>query len=474
MKIGITYRLFLSILGATCLAVLAMILIMGWSIHRGFYQYLGAMEEGLLEQMAGSLEQAYAEQGNWGFLKDNSGPWMERLLNARSGQMMPERFGKFDESGNMPLRRMRRGMRPRVSPLIILDAERKPVLGVYSKDDEVNFRPLLHQGETVGYVGLLPPRHFLHPMQVRFLSQQSLALALAAGGMVLVAVLMSFPLARRLVRPIKAMAGATHDIASGKYATRIPADSSDELGQLARDFNAMAVALGENEKTRRQWVADISHELRTPIAVLRGEIEALLDGVRSVTPETVRSLHAEVIRLNRLVEDLYQLSLSDIGALTVRKEDIDLAGVLRDSVESHRAEFARKGIALTSAVPADICVVVSGDRQRLNQLFENLFVNSLRYTSTGGALAVGLVKSGERAVIEMQDSAPGVPEKDLERLFERLYRAEGSRSRSSGGAGLGLAICRTIVEAHDGTISAHQSPLGGLLIRITIPVRRSV
>ena len=473
MKIGITYRLFLSILGATCLAILAMFLIMGWSIQRGFYQYLGTMEEGVLEEVAGSLEQAYGEHGNWDFLRNDPGPWLRKLLYARSDRMISERFGKFGHNGNMPGPRMGmgRGLRGPGSPLIVLDADRKPIIGSYSKDDEVNFRTLVYQGKTVGYAGLLPPRHFLHPMQVRFLSHQRYALAFAAGGMVLVVVLMSLPLARRLVRPIKAMAGATHDIASGKYATRITADSSDELGQLARDFNNMALTLEKNERDRRQWVADISHELRTPIAVLRGEIEALLDGIRTITPDTIRSLHAEVLRLNRLVEDLYQLSLSDIGALTFRKEELDLASALTDSIASYSAEFNRKGIALKNTVPSDKEVIVSADQERLKQLFANLFENSLRYTAAGGSLIVSLAQTEKEAVIELQDSAPGVQEKELEKLFERLYRVEGSRNRASGGAGLGLAICKTIVEAHGGTITAHQSPLGGLLIRITLPVK---
>lgn len=471
MKIGITYRLFLSILGATCLAILAMFLIMGWSINRGFYQYLGTMDQGILERMAGSLEQAYAEQGNWDFLRNNPGPWIRRLLMARSDRVMSERFRRFADGGNFrpPSPRMRRGAhRPR-SPVIVLDAERRPIIGSYPKGDEVNFRPLVHEGRTVGYAGLLPPRHFMNPMQVRFLGRQRIALALAAGGMVLVVVLVSLPLARRLVRPVKAIAAATHDIASGKYTTRIPAVSSDELGQLARDFNAMALALEENEKTRRRWVADISHELRTPVAVLRGEIEALLDGIRSITPETVRSLHAETLRLNRLVEDLYQLSLSDIGALTYRKENLDLAGLLAAGVDSYRPEFERKDISLFATISRDAEIIVFADRERLNQLFGNLFENSLRYTDAGGRLAVGLAISRGQAVIEFQDSAPGVPEKDLDRLFERLHRVEGSRSRASGGAGLGLAICKNIVEAHEGTISAHWSSLGGLLIRISFP-----
>ena len=222
-------------------------------------------------------------------------------------------------------------------------------------------------------------------------------------------------------------------------------------------------------KNDAQWVADISHELRTPIAVLQGEIEALLDGIRPITPEAVRSLHVEVLRLNRLIQDLYQLSLTDIGALTYRMENLDLAGMLTSSLDAYRAKFSHKSIALTVDIPKEE-ITVFADRERFAQLFSNLFENSLRYTDKGGGLAVSLSTSNDHVVIEIQDSKPSVPEEGLNRLFERLYRVEGSRNRSSGGAGLGLAISKNIVEAHDGTISAHHAPLGGLLIKVTLPI----
>lgn len=471
MKIGITYRLFLSILAATGLAILSLFLIMRWSIDRGFYQYLSELDQSRLAQMTSSLEQGYAEHRNWDFLRDNTKLWIGLLPKERPDDITSGRLKEPGESRDVPPAPPppEESHRPRW-PLIILDAERKPIFGFMKQGEEVNFRPIVHQGEIVGYVGLLSPRHFLHPMQVQFLSQQSLALALAAAGMVMVVVIISLPLAKRLVRPIRAMAAATHDIASGKYATRIPITSSDELGQLASDFNAMALTLAKNEKERQQWVADISHELRTPVAVLRGEIEALIDGIRNVTPDTIRSLHVETLRLNRLIEDLYQLALSDLGTLTYRKEDIDLIEVLRGSAESYRAELGRKGITLTADLPNKTGVIVFADRERLDQLFANLFENSLRYTDTGGDLVIRLACHNGQAAIDFEDSAPGVPENELGRLFDRLYRVEGSRNRSSGGAGLGLSICRNIVEAHAGTISALPSQLGGVLVRITIPV----
>jgi two-component system sensor histidine kinase BaeS len=179
-----------------------------------------------------------------------------------------------------------------------------------------------------------------------------------------------------------------------------------------------------------------------------------------------------VIRLHRLVDDLHQLTLSDLGALTYRKEDLELADVLADSADAYRAEFARKGITLTTDLPQgrEAGTGVFADKERLQQLFSNLFGNSLKYTEKGGKLVVRLRCSGGRATIDFEDSAPGVPGEDLEKLFDRLYRVETSRSRVSGGAGLGLPICRNIVEAHGGSITAHASSLGGLLMRISLPL----
>jgi two-component system sensor histidine kinase BaeS len=164
--------------------------------------------------------------------------------------------------------------------------------------------------------------------------------------------------------------------------------------------------------------------------------------------------------------------LSDIGALTYRKENIDLARILRESLEKYRPEFGQKGISLKASIPESGDITVFADEERLIQLFANLLENSLRYTDERGELAVNLASEKDLAIIEFQDSKPGVTDKDMVRLFERLYRVEESRSRKTGGAGLGLAISKNIVEAHGGTISAHPSLLGGLLIKVTLPVVR--
>ena len=468
MKIGIKYRLFLAILAAAGLAVVCMFVIMHWSIDRGFIRYVDSLEQTRLALLAERLEESYAERGSWDFLKNEPGQW-RRLLAASmpEEEAPPGRQGAEGRRPPGPPPHLGRGFAVRV---VLLDAGKAPVVGPAAIPGNMELKPLRHRDRVVGYLGLLPRRRLSDERQLRFLKEQKLALSLVAGMVVLLASGLSLPLANRLVRPIRALAAATNRLAAGEFATRVPVASSDELGQLARDFNALALTLEKNEQARRQWVADISHELRTPLAILRGEIEALQDGVRQPTADSVLSLHGEVLRLSRLVDDLYQLSLSDLGALTYRKENLDLAEVLAEALDSFRPDFARKEIALRAELPAREEFPLFADRERLRQLFANLLGNALNYTDPGGALEVRLEQRGGLATAHFRDTAPGVPEAELERLFDRLYRVEGSRSRASGGAGLGLAICRNIVLAHEGSIAALPSPLGGVWIKVELPL----
>src|SRR6185503_9855531 len=237
-----------------------------------------------------------------------------------------------------------------------------------------------------------------------------------------------------------------------------------ELARLASDFNALAQTLEAARQARRQWIADIAHELRTPLSILRGEIEALQDGVRPLTQAAIGSLASEAGRLARLVEDLHTLSLSDVGELGYHMEPVDLAELVRETLDGQRRALADKGLELELSAAPD--VMIRGDEGRLAQVFGNLLQNSLRYTDAPGVVAVRVERDGR---VIWQDSAPGVPEEDLRRLTERLFRVEGSRNRASGGSGLGLAIARAIVQAHGGTLGASASPLGGLRIELAFP-----
>lgn len=240
------------------------------------------------------------------------------------------------------------------------------------------------------------------------------------------------------------------------------------LDQLARDFNQLAQALDNNERARRDFMADVSHELRTPLAVLRAELEALQDGIRPMTRESLTSLHQEVGQLGKLIEDLYDLSLTDVGALAYRRAPIDLSVVLQSTLAGMHTRIAAAGLTLQAhGITAPLHV--DGDERRLQQLLSNLLENALRYTDAGGQLRVQCARRAHLVEIVIEDSAPGVPADKLDRLFERFYRVEGSRNRASGGSGLGLAICRNIVGAHDGEIHATASPLGGLRVTLRLP-----
>jgi len=488
MKLMIKYRLFLAMLAATGAVVICMFLIMQWSIGRGFLAYINTIEKERFEKLADVLEQSYTTRGGWEFLRDDPSAWpilvestlpreaagWERAIRRErreqrrlSGQQRQGSPGFLNASGQrLPPRPNR--FETRVQ---LLDHSRKNLLaGSPIPPDRVHLKKLNVNGELVGYLGLLPRQRLTESHQLLFVQQQQLTMAMIAGVMLLISAALSLPMANRLVSPIKRLAASMHRLASGEFGTRVPVGPLDELGQLARDFNTLALTLEQNEKARRLWVADISHELRTPLSILRGEIEAIQDGIREPVPETMRSLHAEVMRLSRLVDDLYQLSLSDVGALTYRKTDLDLCALLSDALAAFGPEFEQKEISLTAHLPVGGSCLIFADPGRLHQLFDNLLDNALKYTDAGGGLWVRLEIRGGIATVQLEDSAPGVASQELERLFDRLYRVENSRNRALGGAGLGLAICKNIVEAHEGSIRALPSQKGGILISIELPL----
>lgn len=491
MKIRIQHKLFLAMLAVACGVVVCMFLVMRWNFNRGFLDYVNKADLERLESLAGMLEEVYAGEGSWKSLQDDPRRW-RRLLRAS----LPDRFreplspgspeGDAPRETTVPPRPRRpRGDTPSAHPpgprrpdpghhftrrVVLLDGDKRSIFAPPDLPESLPLKPLLHGGKTVGYLGLLPLKMLVDTRQMRFAREQKQAFALIALAMVFLAALLSIPLAQRMVKRIRDIASATHRLASGRYDTRVPVESSDELGRLARDFNALALTLEKHEQARRQWIADISHELRTPLSILRGEIEAMQDGVRAATPQTIGSLHGEVIRLSRLVNDLYDLSLSDLGALAYSKSDTDLAGALRQALDLYHPEYADKGISLETDLPTGTAFPLFADSERLHQLFSNLLGNSLKYTDPGGRLRVFVERNSGTATVHFQDSGPGVLESELGKLFDRLYRVDSSRNRESGGAGLGLSICRSIVDAHDGSIAAFPSPLGGLWVKITFPM----
>jgi two-component system sensor histidine kinase BaeS len=324
-------------------------------------------------------------------------------------------------------------------------------------------------GKVVGWLAAYGPNTLSDAADIAFQAQQVRATWQIAGVAVVLAAVVAMLLARVVLAPVRRLMSATHRLASGDYTTRVPAGRRDELDRLAGDFNALADSLQHAERSRRDFIADISHELRTPLAVLHSELEAIEDGVHAFNWDSLTSLQNEVAMLNKLIEDLYELSLSDIGALSYRKVPADISQLVSASVESMRESFKAKQINVSLVLPeppagrqTDTTVLI--DPARFVQLLKNLLQNSLRYTDPGGNVRVSVTVGTTGWQLDVQDSLPGVPSDALPHLFERLYRVDESRSRQSGGAGLGLALCRAIVTAHGGTTEARPSPLGGVWI----------
>lgn len=468
MRFGITSKLFLAIL-ATCIAVaIAMGIAVRWSFESGFESYVREREERRAAMLSDVLADIYQESGDWRTLRAEPRRWSRILRSMPDLNALPP--GPPGEHGQGP----RASPPPRYTPpppFYLVDVDGTLVAGepLGRQDDNAPRYPVDVGDRTVGWLVVQPRGQAPNALDERFLAQQLKATWIISGLSVVLAALVSVLLARGLLAPVRRLGRATQRLASGDYTTRVPGDTRDELGQLARDFNHLALTLEKNERLRRDMVADVSHELRTPLAVLRGELEALQDGVRTLTPASLESLQAEVATLSKLIDDLYELSLADIGALSYRMTRVDVAGLLRAACGPYHDRLAAKGITLSMDVPATVPPIMA-DPQRLTQLFNNVLENTLRYTDPGGSVQVRVSALADHLAIDIQDSAPGVPEHLLPRLFDRLFRAEASRSRESGGAGLGLAIVQRIVEAHRGSIQALASPLGGVRIAITLPL----
>lgn len=462
--IGLTTKLFVAMAVANIMLIGAMALGARISFEHVFLGYLQQQDMKRLEASTASVTAAYRAHGSWLFLQKDRTLW--HLL------LRPLGTASYPETGRArfpppPLADLM-GANAR---FVLLDADGNYLSGNPDYQDGTPRAPIQVGGKTVGWLLMIPIQKVTEAGDLRLQEAQRDASGVIAIIAILVAVLISLWLARALGIPLQRIARATHVLAGGNFQARVPTSSGGELGQLEEDFNHLAITLDRNERMRAALVADVSHELRTPLAVMRGEIEALEVGIRDINIDAIRSLSAELMRLNRLVDDLYDLSLADVGALKYYFVDVDIVDALDEVLQPIVRLLGDAGIAVNTQLPNTPCWV-HGDERRLQQVFSNIFQNVLRYVSAGAYVDVICRREGAQVHIDIQDSGAGVPDASLEALFSRFYRVEGSRSRSTGGAGLGLPICRTIIEAHKGRITAAKAPQGGLWMAIMLPLRK--
>lgn len=484
MKIKLQGKLFLAFALATAFVILAVAWFAIWNFDRGFLEYLDRSAIERTEPIRNALLEHYEEKGDWQELKRDPSLLRQIILQTISVRRHKHDFNKEDNDRyhNKKYENHRRKIIDRhfrEARFLRLYDEHGELLVNSSKwpksakDKELRI-PIKSDGDVVATLAIRKAQFKRNRIDYEFRRQQLQKLWRVVGFALVISALFSWLLARHLIGPIRALADGTKAIGDGDYRRRIDVRGNDELASLSRDFNQLASTLEQNEQSRKRWIADISHELRTPLAVLRGEIEAVIDGVRKFNADNVQSLHEEVLALSQLVDDLYQLALSDAGALDYRFENENIKDLLELSLDAFALRYRKAGLSFESRGLTQLNVLVRADRKRFSQLMHNLLENSLRYTDSGGQVILAAKVESEldspELLITLNDSSPCVSEEDLPKIFDRLYRVDQSRSREHGGSGLGLSLCQNIVTAHGGKIVAAKSELGGVEITLRLPI----
>jgi two-component system sensor histidine kinase BaeS len=299
------------------------------------------------------------------------------------------------------------------------------------------------------------------------------ALIYAAFAAIVVAVLLSLIFSRGVIAPVQAMSIATQRIAAGRYDERVQVDGEDELAQLAMRFNQMAEKLNQIESMRRRLIGDVSHELRTPLTAIKGSMEGLMDGILPANDETFQQIHAEADRLNRLVDDLQELSRVEARAYQLDIRPVDVSLLVQTVTKRLAAKAQAKRISLELELTPDLPYILA-DEDRAIQILTNLTGNALQYTPEGGRVTISAKRMNAQVQISVRDTGIGISSEHLSHIFDRFYRVDKSRSRQAGGgSGIGLTIARALVEAHNGHIWVESKGDGqGSTFTFTLPTAK--
>ena len=479
--------------------VTVLVSLMQWSIDKGMIEYVISKEVETLKPVLSKLADEYGIDNSWRSMVGKNHKFGQLIHQKLAGNdfeieknARPPRKQGFKNPAHRPPHLADRrpptsllddNNRPPFPPqreahYALLDSKEVLIAGSYPAKLEYTKTPIELNNQVIGFVAISKRNELTQGYEVDFIEQQQKYLWLIALIVMLLVALLTLPLARHIVEPIKLITRGMHKLTQGDYQQSIDLKRQDELSELSRDFNELALTLTKNESARKRWLANISHELRTPVAILRGELEAMLDKVRPLTLSNIASAHDEVKHLQRLIDDLNQLTSADIGGMGYRKHAEELVSLFQNEAGKYRGYLADAGITLLLDLAVDEANIYA-DKTRLYQLFENIINNCIKY-SGASELKVSLTvdKTVEQltendkgtVTLTIEDNGIGVDEAHLAHLFEYLYRVEDSRNRETGGFGLGLSICQHIVIAHQGKINATASSLGGLALVITLPL----
>jgi signal transduction histidine kinase len=454
-------KLILTFLIISIIGTLLTTLIVSLYSERAFNELLQEQEH---VDLTSDLEAYYENTGSW--------LGVERLINGG---------GALDISGPPPDRGNQQdgasSHQPDPPPPLALTDENGRVIipnGQYMPGDIIPSNELADgislevNGVQVGTMLVddrPPPRN---PAQEAFAAQTNQALFIGALGGTAVALILAIILARTLTQPLRELANASREMAQGNLQQEVPVRTKDELGELAIAFNQMSADLTYANQSRQQMTADIAHDLRTPLTVLSGYLEAMEDGTLAPTTSRLQMMHQEVDVLMRLVADLRTLSLADAGQLALHYESVDMGDLLTQVQAAYAYQAEQQDV--TIEVNTARLEPIELDSARMRQALGNLVSNALRYTHAGGTITLSAAPTGDQTLqITVADTGSGIPESDLPHIFNRFYRGDSSRQEGQGESGLGLAIVKSLVVAHDGEIAVTSTPGLGTTFTILLP-----
>jgi signal transduction histidine kinase len=445
-RIPFTYQLIGAFALATLCAMVIVYAFADWSIQERFRTYRARAATLQARPLQRFLTSYYYRFGSWEGLSELLNPQLQELPPLEQPLIIADASG-----------------------LVFISSDPKLLGRKLSERDLAAGVPIRVGAERVGTLIMAIPAGTFTPLEQEF-SQSIRDSILWAGGIALVIALgLGILLVRRLARPLAALRLAAEQISQGRLEPRVHITSNDELGRLGETFNQMAESLQRSEKLRRQLILDIAHELRNPLMIQQSHLELLLDNVVPPTPQQLQTIYEQNLLLGRLVRDLQLLALADAGELQILRTPTPMRELLQGIVAQVQPTMVEKRLRLEAEI-ADDLPTLAVDRQRIEQVLLNILDNACRYTPPGGTIRLSARREGSVVHVSVLDQGPGIAPEDLPHIFERFYRGDKSRARSSGGTGLGLAIAKALIEAHGGSIWAENAPTGGARFHFTVPI----
>jgi signal transduction histidine kinase len=444
-RIPFAYQLIGAFAIATICAIMIVYAFADWSIQERFRTYRARAATLQARPLQRFLTSYYYHFGSWEGLSELLNPQLQELPPLEQPLVIADATGMVFISSDPRLlgRRL---------------SERELSAGV----------PIRVRGERVGTLIMAIPAGTFNPLEQAFSQSVRDSILLAGAIALIIALGLGILFVRRLARPLEELRVAAEQISQGRSPPRVHITSSDELGRLGQTFNQMAESLQRSEALRRQLILDIAHELRNPLMVQQSHLELLLDNVVPPTPEQLQTIYEQNLLLGRLVRDLQLLALADAGELQIVRVPTQFREILQRVIAHIHPTLEEKQIALEAQI-ADDLPTVAVDPQRIEQVLLNLLDNACRYTPPGGKIVLSAYREDGAVHVSVRDGGPGIAPEDLPHIFERFYRGDKSRARSSGGTGLGLSIAKALIEAHGGRIWAENAPQGGACFHFTVP-----